>query len=410
MKNKVYIITLMLVLSMFVSSVALAKPQSYNFNFIDEDIRVVLHTLAKISDVDMIIDDSIKGNITIRMSNVTFDKAIDLITSAKGLGYRKSDNSFIIESADLGMTTVTKLEYTRAVDIKKTIEPIANTLKLKMEIDEVSNSIIVSGSPAGCARIKEILKSVDVLEQQVTIEAKVIAINKTNLKNLGLEWSWDAAPINPEYTITGPVYDPATGALTAYPKTTVTHKASNGFLLFGHNPDGIPYQFNFSTKINALVTNGNAKILASPKVTTVNGKEARVFIGDHIPVLTESISNGATTTTITYVDAGIKLLYTPSITGDGTITAKVKTEVSTPTLITSINNYKITTREAETTVCMKDGETMVIAGLIGSDESKGGSKTPFLGDLPLLGALFKNSTNTKSETEVVIFLTAKINK
>lgn len=410
MKSKVYIVILMLVLSMLVSSVALANPQSYSFNFMDEDIRVVLHTLSRISNVDMVIDDSIKGNITIKLSNVTFNNALDLITSAKGLAYRQQGNSYIIESADMGMTEVMKLQYTRAIDIKKTVEPIASSLKLKIEMDEVSNSLIVTGPPASCARVKEILKSIDVHQQQVTLEAKVVAITKSNMKNLGINWSWDAAPINPDYTITAPVYDPATGDLTAYGKTTITHKASNGFILFGHNPDGIPYQFNFSSKINALINNGNVKLLASPKVTTINGKEARVFIGDHIPVLTETISNGVSSTTTTYVDAGIKLLFTPSITSDGTITAKVRTEVGTPSLVPEIKNYKITTREAETTVCMKDGETMVIAGLIGSEESKSVNRVPFLSNLPLVGSLFKNSENSKSETEVAIFLTARVTK
>lgn len=395
---------------MLVSNVALANPQTYNLNFMDEDIRVVLHTLSKISDVDMIIDDSIKGNITIKLNNVTFNTALDLITAAKGLGYRNVGNSFIIESTDMGKTEVTKLQYTRAVDIKKTIEPIATSLKLKMEIDEVSNSLIVTGPPASCARIKEILKSIDVAEQQVTLEAKVVAVNKTNMKDLGVDWSWDVTPQTPTYTTTAAVLD-ANGNVTTPAATTITRNGgTNGIIQFGRNPDGNPYEFYYSAKISALVSNGNAKILASPKVTTINGKESRVFIGDHIPVLTDTVSNGASSTTTTYVDAGIKLLYTPSITADGTITAKVRTEVSTPTLIAEIKNYKITTREAETTVCMKDGETMVIAGLIGSEDTKNSNKIPFLGDLPLLGALFKSDHNSKNETEVVIFLTAKIVK
>ena len=144
--------------------------------------------------------------------------------------------------------------------------------------------------------------------------------------------------------------------------------------------------------------------------TTINGKEAHVLIGDRIPVLTDKTSNGVSTSTVEYIEVGIKLEYTPSITADGTITAKVRTEVSTPTLVPDIKNYRITTREAESNVNMKDGETMVIAGLIGTEESRTSNKVPFLGDIPILGALFRSHHNTKSETEVVIFLTAKIVK
>lgn len=407
MKNKQTVIVILMLLSLLISSVGLAAPRTYNFNFMDEDIRVVLHTLAKISNVDMVVDDSIKGNLTIKLSNVTFDTALQLITEGKGLAYRKVGNSYVIEASDMGVTEVIKLQYTRGVDIKKTIDPIAANLKVKIEIDDISNSLLITGPPTGCARIRNILKSIDTLQQQVTLEAKVVAINKSNMKDLGIDWSWDVTPQYPEFT---PQKLTVSNGVTNLEPAKITRKEAKGVIQFGRNPEGLPYEFYYQAKINALISNGNAKVLASPKVMTINGKESRVFIGDHIPVLTETMSDGKVTTTTSYIDAGIKLIYTPSITADGTITAKVRTEVSTPTLVSEIKNYKITTREAESTVCMKDGETMVIAGLIGSEESKSNSKVPFLGDLPLLGSLFKSQHTSKSETEVVIFLTAKIAK
>jgi len=409
-KNKAYLVLITLLLSLFISSVGLANPSTFDFNFIDEEVSVILHTLAKFNHVDMVIDDSIKGKMTIKLNDVNFDTALHLITTAKGLSYRQVGNSFIIESADMGATEVFKLRYTRAVDIKKTLEPIAGSLKVKMEIDDISNSLIITGPPAGNARIQGILKEIDILQQQVTLEAKVVAINKSNIKDLGVEWSWDLTPQTADYDVTLPVYDGTTGRLTTPGKVEVTRDVNKGVIQFGKGPEGFPYEFYYQAKINALISNGNAKILASPKVMTINGKEARVLIGDRIPVLTEKTDNGKTTSTVEYIDAGIKLTYTPSITADGTITAKVRTEVSTPTLVADIKNYRITTREAESNVCMKDGETMVIAGLIGSEESKSNTKVPFLGDLPLLGALFKSEHNNKSETEVVIFLTARLNK
>lgn len=406
MKNKTYQIVITFVLFLLVSTTALANPSTFPMNFIDEDITTILHTLAKFNNVDMVIDDSIKGKMTLNLNDVNFDSALQLITTAKGLAYRQVGNSYIIESAEMGATEVFKLRYTRAADIKKTIEPIAASLKVKIEMDEISNSLIISGSPNGNARIQGILKEVDILQQQVTLEAKVVAINKSDMKELGIDWSWDQAFKYPEQK-TEETTD-AAGIKTT--KVTTTREKNVGTLQFGRSVIGIPYELYYEAKIKALVSNGNAKILASPKVMTINGKEARVLIGDRIPVLTESTSDGKTTTTVQYIDAGIKLTYTPSITADGSITAKVHTEVSTPTLVADIKNYRITTREAESNVRMKDGETLVIAGLIGSEESKSSSKVPFLGDLPLLGALFRSETNNKSETEVVIFLTAKLNK
>jgi len=409
MRYRTLLCMLAIFLSIEISNVAVAAPQSINLNFMDEDVRVVLHTLATIENVDMIIDDSIKGNITLKISNITFENALALITSAKGISYRKIGDSYIIEPADMGITEVYKLRYIRAVDIKKSLEPIMGSLKLKAEIDEVSNSLLVSGPPTGCARIKALLAELDNPQQQVTLEAKVVAINKSKTKDLGIDWSWDVTPQYPEVETTDEVRD-SNGNVTTPAKTTITRTAHKGTIKFGSSPAGVPYEFYYQAKISALISNGNAKVLASPKVTTINGKEARILIGDHIPVLTEKTENGKTTTTVEYVDAGIKLTYTPTITADGTVTAKVRTEVSTPTLVSDIKNYRITTREAETTVCMKDGETMVIGGLIGSEESKTNGGVPFLSELPLVGTLFKSVHNSKSETEVIIFLTAHTSK
>jgi type IV pilus assembly protein PilQ len=381
MRYKSIICTLLLLLFIIVSNVATATPQSIDLNFIDEDVRVVLHTLATISNVDIVIDDSIKGNITILLKDTNFENALNLITSAKGLSYRKVGESFIIEPADMGTTEIYKLRYIRAVDIKKSLEPIIESLKLKAEIDEVSNSLIVSGSPTGCARIKTMLEDLDVRQQQIVMEAKVVVVSKTKAKQLGVDWTWSGQ----------------------------SSDTSSGIIKYGvSNADGVPYVANYT--ISALLSKGDAKILASPKLTTISGKEAHILIGDHIPVLTQSTSSGTTTTSIQYVDTGIKLTYTPTVTTDGTITAKVRTEVSSATLVTAINNYTITTREAETTVCMKDGETMVIGGLLGTDETKNNTAVPILSNIPLIGNLFKSVNNSKTEDEVIIFLTARVVK
>lgn len=381
MRNKVSLAIIIVLLSIFISTVGLTSPKTYNFNFIDENISVVLQTLAKISNVDMVIDDSIKGNVTLRLNDVSFTTALDLITTSKGLSYRKVGNSFIIEPTDIGATEVIKLQYARATDIKKTLESIMGSLKIKADVDETSNILIISGSPAGCARIKTILADLDVPQQQVVMEAKVVSLNKTDAKNLGVDWTWS-----------GQASD-----------------TSSGLIKYGvSNVDGIPYVANYT--ISALLSKGDAKILARPKLTTISGKEAHILIGDHIPVLTTTTSSGTTTTSISYVDAGIKLTYTPTVTADGSITAKVRTEVSSATLVTAINNYKITAREAETTVCMKDGETMVIGGLIGSEETKNNTSVPFLSNIPLIGGLFKNVSNSKTDNEIMIFLTARVVK
>lgn len=415
-RNKIAAITVAAILQMFVVlPVGFANPNSISLNFIQEDIRVVLHTLSLLSGVNMIIDESAAKDsptITVRMDNVSLDTAIDLIAQAKGLTYHKVDNTIIFDRADVADSTVIKLQYVTAQDMKTTIASAAESMKVKVETDIPSNSLLVTGSSLGISRLKQIVGELDKKLQQVELEAKVVAISKSKTKDLGVTWTWDQTPKTYEYDPGDTTTDSDTNETTTSTSTITRHTSIAdgypGIIQFGRSPDGLPYEFYYSAKINALVSKGNAKILSQPKVTTINGKQARILIGDRIPVQTNTIANGTTSTSTTYVDTGIKLTYTPVIGADGQITANVRTEVSTPQLVSDIKQYQITTREAETNVRMKDGETMVIGGLIGSQESKTFTKVPFLGDLPILGTLFRSVSNSGSESEIVIFLTAHV--
>ena len=170
----------------------------------------------------------------------------------------------------------------------------------------------------------------------------------------------------------------------------------------------------FNTTINALIANGDGKLLARPNVLTFNGNKATIFVGDEIPVPKDSTAGNSTSTSIDYKTAGITLSYVPRINDDEFITASVFVEVSTPVADSKLSSgaivYRLTTRTAQTNVRMKDGDTMVIGGLISSSDTKNMSKVPILGDLPVLGKLFQSVTRGKIETEVVIFLKAKIVK
>ena len=141
---------------------------------------------------------------------------------------------------------------------------------------------------------------------------------------------------------------------------------------------------------------------------TGNGKEAQILIGDRIPVLTEHISDGEVALTTEYEDAGIKLSYTPRIHADGSVTARLKAEVSTPVLVPDLKAYRITTRRADTEVRMRPGQDLLIGGLINREQIENLRKVPLLGDLPLLGGLFRHRYKSEKETEVVILVRAKV--
>lgn len=402
---KIHILLLTIFFSCTILPIGAAAGAPINMNVTNAEVRDVLTALAAVGGVSLVADDSVAGKVTITLNNVNFDTALDIVTKAKGLTYHKVGNILVVTSREkmskgFGTIEIIKLNYAKATEVKKTLGLVIPDDRLK--VDEASNSLVFTGSTMEIAEVRRVLKDLDIPYQQISLEAQVVSIDKTATKDLGIDWQWSTIPYSEDTASSGSSSDSGSSSSTS--------EKYGGLIRFGGGgPEG-PYQFRFQAKLSALLSDGKAEILAKPNITAIDGKQARILIGDRIPVLVEKKENGVSTTTIEYVDAGIKLTYTPRINLDGMITAEVHTEVSTPTLVSEMKAYKITTREAETTVRMKDGETMVIGGLIGSQESGGRTKVPFLGDLPMLGKLFQSVHKNKTETEVMIFLTPRIVK
>lgn len=434
-----------ILLTVMVFSPVQASGALVNMNVTNAEVRDVLTALAGVGQVSIVADDSVTGRITIQLRDIPFETALELVTKTKGLVTQKVGNVIVVADGSkmgrsFGTIQIIKIKYAPAQDIIQTLSLLfdqeagpaaasqassvaggsptqsapSSPAKNRIKFDKATNSIIFQGTPAEAEQVQKILAELDIPYQQVSLEAEVVALNNEAKKDLGIDWKWEMTPTYPQVTPEQKTYirnqeGEIVGADITTPKT-VTRDPRMGVLQFGRNPEGVPYEFYYQAKISALVANGKAKVLAKPKITAINGKEARILIGDRIPVLTEKNENGKISTTTGYVEAGIKLTYTPQVNDDGQITAKVHTEVSSPTLVAEMKAYRITTREAETQVRMKDGETMVIGGLIGREESTTKARVPFLSDFPLLGKLFQSTHDVKNETEVVIFLTAKIIK
>lgn len=356
-------------------------------------LQEIAAALAKISGKNVIADAKITEPVTLQLENVSLEAALDAITASRGLTYGEKDGVILITREETlkkqaaGFYTFS-LNYARAGDLQKPLSAILNSGKLASE--PTSNSLLFNGSPAEARKIKEALQTLDIATRLVTLEAKILAINKSEEKNLGIQWSWDSLP----------QYRNEDNSTDTENKTGDTSK---GHLRLWRQTRA---QFQFNATLNALITSGKAKVLATPSMITIPGKEASIFIGSHIPVVTEKHNNNGQSTYATeYVDAGIKLQYTPIVSRDGCITSSVHTEVSTPTLVSELKNYRINSRTADTNVRMRNGETLVIGGLISEEEQKQLQQIPFLSKIPLLGALFKNHYTSKSKTEVIMLLT-----
>lgn len=426
----------------------------------DADLRSTIMLVAKTGGINISIDDSVKGRISISLANVEPFKVLEIISKTKSLQLLQEAGVYIVtaSSVEVMQSYVFPIKFGNAETLKEAVimsldpdveklpnsttrikntdgsytyrytyrnddddnggDDYAENIKRKdrVYVNPETNSLILFGTPTEYERVKNLLETLDVELKQVSVEAKILAIDKEATKNLGVEWMWSTVPQKPEYSreYTPPEYN-VNGTLRTpgyYTETTTRNSSygENGYgiIQFGRSPSGNPYEFYFGAQINALVTDGKAKILSRPNVTTIQGREAIINVGSSVPVPKISSTNTSTTTEIDYRDAGIILKYTPRVNANGTITATIHTEVSTPQYVADMGAYRFNTRSADTTVTVRDGEPMIIGGLIGAEEAKSVSKIPFLGDLPILGALFRNHRKSKSESELVIFLTAHV--
>lgn len=435
MKNliKKYLILLTVILEIICSNIV--SVSANELEAVDVDIRNLLTNIALANNLNIVISDEVQGNVSVKLSNINAQDMIKIIVANNNYTYQFKDNVIYISKGDKDINLYTvQINYLELDKIAQTINLMLTgnltdkiddkdkktAINNKVMIDESENTISFYGTLKQYEQIKNFLQEQDKPQKQVSLEAKVTAIQKDAAKDLGVSWEWSKLPQSPEHEITYDTVkhtvineDGSKEEITDYlPVDEVTRKWNDdenipGVIRFGKGVDGYPYEFYYAAKIDALISDGKANILARPNITTIQGKEAVINIGSEVPVPTVSTTNSTTTTSIKYREAGIILKCTPRVNEDGIITVKVHTEVSSPMYVEDMKAYRFQKRSADTIVRLKDGQTMVIGGLIGSDEAKQMSKIPFLGDIPILGNLFKHIQKSKSDTEVMIFLTAR---
>jgi len=295
------------------------------------------------------------------------------------------------------VSKVIRLNYSKAAEISGKISSImaAEGQKISLQTDERTNSLIVTSTPEGLLATTNLINKLDVKPEQVVIEAKIVEISIGDTKDIGIDW-----------TLTRDIMNNSNARITETAQSQTPAQSQIGSFTFGYLRSDI----ELTARLAAAQSKGRAKILSQPRIATLNNMQAKIVVGGQIPYTQTAIAAGGVATTSTaFMTVGIQLEVTPTINVDGRITMVIKPNVSNVTRISAIGP-ETSTKEASTTVLVKNGETIVIGGLITNNERKDASQIPLLGDVPVLGQFFKSYRDDKQNTELIIFVTPYIMK
>ena len=339
-----------------------------------------LRALGYKSNKNLIVNGDLDGTIAMHMEDTDFDTVLRALSRSNDFSYEYLDDKQTVLIAPTDSMSSIETFKLKHIDPETAAKQIALLTEAdKVMADKENHTLTVSGSSSLLYQVRQELEKVDVASQQVNIQAMVVELSKGNSRNLGL--SYLSNPWSKDTSIGG----------------------YNGF------------KFSVSGQHEETLSNG--KVLARPNVTVFDGRKATILMGDKVPVFTSSSdstdSDSSTTMTVEYKEVGVKLEVLPRINemDKQTITLVIKPSVSTISQWVESGNNKapqISERSAETTVRVKNGETILIGGLLKNEEIKSIKQIPFLSKIPILGELFKSRSTEKKDTEVVIAITPKI--
>ncbi|MFA6356166.1 MAG: secretin N-terminal domain-containing protein, partial [Candidatus Omnitrophota bacterium] len=412
MNNKLRYFAAMVILSLAIGLTARIaaddeKDPIISLDYKDAEISAVLRSLAWSYGLNLVTGTDIKGKVTVNLKDVTLNEALDAMLTASGYTHMRKGNIIYVSSGsaegiDLSSEAVF-LKYLKAAEAQNLLRKVISA-KGDIKVDEVSNMLIITDYTANIEKVKKLIESIDIPPQQVLVEVKIVDITSKDLENLGVTWSADYKPAG---DVKG-LFSRKTGYQEEL-KTTTTMPGPSGTLSGGQfKIDTLNFKgLSLSATIDALCQDQKANLLASPSIAVLNNREARIVIGEKVPYKERTQTTTGTTETTKFIDVGTTLRVVPSINADGYITMLIHPEVSSVSALLDAGP-RITTREADTTVRVMEGETIVIGGLIKQDDSRTSSKVPLLGDLPIIGLLFTNKSKDQAQTELAVFITPKI--
>src|SRR3990170_41062 len=407
--------------------VALKYPgKKVSLDFQDADIINVLRLLAEVSKLNMVIGDNVAGKVTIKMLDVPWDQALDVILKMKGLGKVYEDNVLridtlsniarqqedeakakdaMVKAEDL-VTQILPVNYAKAGDIAESIKKSLSS-RGDITVDIRTNMLIIKDIKDKQEEIDKLLKTLDKPTPQVLIEARIVQADSNFAKDLGIQWggSYNSNPGNYNIgIISGPggkVGAPTTGFAVNLPASGVAGtKVSVGFTIGKTIGDA----FNLDLRLSAGETKGLTKVLSAPKIATLDNREATIQQGESIPYKTVS----QTGTKTEFIDATLTLKVRPKVTPDGHIAMDIKISKNRQGSIVVEGTPSINKKEATTEVLVKDGETTVIGGIYEMTDVDNVSGIPWFYQVPIFSWLFKTTQKSNIKSELLIFITPKI--
>ena len=438
--------------------------EALSMEFQDVEIRSVLDILAQFTDMNIVASDSVAGNITLRLINVPWDQALDIILKSKNLGKRENGNVILIapstelaeqEARELEAqqalqafaplrTEYIRLSYARAQDVLTLISDGSgpssgnssgvtnrnednNTLlsnRGTVTIDDRTNTLIIKDVAESIENIHKLISKIDIPVRQVMIEARIVSATDSFSKEIGVRWGIlsNGAANNRNLLVGGSNqtiadlkdFDVETttinGQTVSYPKYEISRPDNLNVDLGVANPAGrIAFgllsmsDVMLDLELSALQADNRGEVISTPKILTADKQTAKVSSGTQIPYQ-EAAASGATTTS--FKEAALSLEATPNITPDGKIGLRLVITNGTPTIIN--NQVAISEDSISTNVIVEDGQTIVLGGVFKNRTNNGVDKVPFLGDLPYIGRAFRKDVRSNNKEELLIFVTPKL--
>jgi len=391
------------------------------------DVTDVLRTFAQISGLNVIVQPGVTGLVTAELENVPWDQALEQILKINNLDYELDGNVMRIaptsvlkneanerqqlaaaKSLAIPLRTVyQRLSYAQANDVAsllKTGQAGLLSQRGSVVVDGRTNALIIKELPSNMDAVLSVIDLLDAPEPQVMIEARIVETTKNFTRDLGINWGFQALADAAHGNTTGLVF-PSNGSASG--RVNLPGNATNGVLNL--KLGNVLNTFNLDVALQAAESEGLITILSAPKVATLNNQHASIQSGLQIPV--QTVLNN--TVTVQFINATLRLDVVPQVTAEGTIMMDIdisKREPQTAFLIPGATNAPITTKDARTRLVVRDGGTAVIGGIYKITSNNGESRVPGLGNLPIIGYLFKNKTRSEVNDELLIFITPRIIK